>query len=302
MHKLIIIGLLSILATLFSIATINNIFSNVMAQESGQYDENTHYMEDENSKPYATYSDYIGVANEKYQQEQYQQQDQQQQPYQIINNYYYYSYPDKSYSNDNSYYSSDYINEKYSKYPTIENNYECRTGPFEGFFVSSVEFCKHVKFDDRKDHGDSKVGPQGPPGANGTTGATGPAGPQGERGLTGATGMTGPQGIQGIPGITYLNNTNVYFVNNSTIVEDSSIGQETVACQEGDFVLNGAFQINPLNATKITNFNLYYDGPVVFFPSPTFLANGWETLIYGEGTDMRLEVIAWCFDNPPLRP
>ena len=31
------------------------------------------------------------------------------------------------------------------------NKYECRTGPFEGFFVSSVEFCKHVKFDDNKD-------------------------------------------------------------------------------------------------------------------------------------------------------
>ena len=28
--------------------------------------------------------------------------------------------------------------------------YECRTGQFEGFFVSSVEFCKHVKFDDNK--------------------------------------------------------------------------------------------------------------------------------------------------------
>ena len=39
---------------------------------------------------------------------------------------------------------------KYSKYPTEENKYECRTGPFEGFFVSSVEFCK-FKFDDRKD-------------------------------------------------------------------------------------------------------------------------------------------------------
>ena len=33
------------------------------------------------------------------------------------------------------------------------NNYECRTGPFEGFFVSSVEFCKHGKFNDRKDNG-----------------------------------------------------------------------------------------------------------------------------------------------------
>jgi hypothetical protein len=38
-------------------------------------------------------------------------------------------------------------NNKYSQYPTKENKYECRTGPFEGFFVSSVEFCKFNKFD-----------------------------------------------------------------------------------------------------------------------------------------------------------
>jgi hypothetical protein len=44
----------------------------------------------------------------------------------------------------------------YSKYPTDENKYECRTGPFEGFFVSSVEFCKFKfdKDDDRKDNKD----------------------------------------------------------------------------------------------------------------------------------------------------
>ena len=40
----------------------------------------------------------------------------------------------------------------YSQYPTDDNKYQCRTGPFEGFFVSSVEFCKHVKFDDKKDN------------------------------------------------------------------------------------------------------------------------------------------------------
>ena len=40
-----------------------------------------------------------------------------------------------------------YEDKKYSKYPTEENKYECRTGPFEGFFVSSVEFCK-FKFDE----------------------------------------------------------------------------------------------------------------------------------------------------------
>jgi hypothetical protein len=63
----------------------------------------------------------------------------------------------------------------YSTYQTDDKKYECRTGPFEGFFVSSVEFCKHIKFDDkRKDFRDNKTGiqgPQGPPGPPGPTGA-----------------------------------------------------------------------------------------------------------------------------------
>ena len=44
-----------------------------------------------------------------------------------------------------------YGDSSYSQYPTDDKKYECRTGPFEGFFVSSVEFCKHVKFDDNND-------------------------------------------------------------------------------------------------------------------------------------------------------
>ena len=44
---------------------------------------------------------------------------------------------------------NNYDDNKYSQYPTKENKYECQKGPFEGFFVSSVEFCK-FKFDDRK--------------------------------------------------------------------------------------------------------------------------------------------------------
>ena len=59
--------------------------------------------------------------------------------------------------------------ENITKYPTEENKYECKTGPFEGFFVSSVEFCK-FKFDDRKDHTskDNRTGIQGPQGPQGT--------------------------------------------------------------------------------------------------------------------------------------
>jgi len=67
-------------------------------------------------------------------------------------------------------------NAYYSQYPTDDKKYECQTGPFEGFFVSSVEFFKHVKFDDRKDHrkDNNRTGTQGPPG---------PAGPQGPQGI-----------------------------------------------------------------------------------------------------------------------
>ena len=41
-------------------------------------------------------------------------------------------------NNYNNYYGD---NDMYSKYPTEVNKYECRTGPFQGFFVGSVEFC-----------------------------------------------------------------------------------------------------------------------------------------------------------------
>ena len=57
--------------------------------------------------------------------------------------------------------------------------------------MSSVEFCKHIKFDnDRKDHTrDNKTGIQGQPG------------PQGPPGFNGTNGAQGP------PGITFINNT-----------------------------------------------------------------------------------------------
>src|SRR5215204_6710152 len=105
-----------------------------------------------------------------------------------------------------------YGDSSYSTYPTDDKKYECRTGPFEGFFVASVEFCKHIKFDGKDDRKDNKrdnrtgtqgppgpAGPQGPPGANGTTGATGATGPQG---------LPGTPGLQGPPGITNVNASN----------------------------------------------------------------------------------------------
>jgi hypothetical protein len=98
-----------------------------------------------------------------------------------------------------------YGDSSYSTYQTEDKKYECQTGPFEGFFVSSVEFCKHVKFDkdDRKDNRtgtQGPPGPQGPAGPAGLTGATGATGPKGDKGDTGQIGPNGTQGIQGPPG------------------------------------------------------------------------------------------------------
>jgi hypothetical protein len=102
-------------------------------------------------------------------------------------------------------YQDEYGDTNYSTYPTDDKPYECRTGPFEGFFVSSVEFCKHVKFDkdDRKDHSrDNITGTQGPEGPQGPQGPEGPEGPAGPKGDTGATGATGSQGLKGDTGAT----------------------------------------------------------------------------------------------------
>ena len=61
--------------------------------------------------------------------------------------------PNNSFSNVMAQEYHKYGESYYGQYPTDDKKYECRTGPFEGFFVSSVEFCKNVKFDDKKDIG-----------------------------------------------------------------------------------------------------------------------------------------------------
>src|SRR5829696_788917 len=100
-------------------------------------------------------------------------------------------------------------NNSYSEYPTDDKKYECRTGPFEGFFVSSVEFCdaKHDKKDkDRDRDRDNRTGTQGPQGPQGPIGPVGPQGPpgangtQGPPGANGTPGLPGANGTQGLPG------------------------------------------------------------------------------------------------------
>jgi hypothetical protein len=164
----------------------------------------------------------------------------------------------------------------YSTYQTDDKKYECRTGPFEGFFVSSFEFCKHVKFDDKKDHTrDNKTGTQGPPG---------PGGPQGE------TGAIGPQGIQGPPGITQINETNYYSVegNRSSIPPDDFVATSTAECDIGDVAISGEYGV--------------FGTPVVqAFAGLGTPPDSWQTIIIGESNQAVVTNVN-CFDNPPLRP
>ena len=175
----------------------------------------------------------------------------------------------------------------YSQYPTDDKKYECQKGPFEGFFVSSVEFCKQVKFgdkDDRNDIRDNRTGPQGQPGPQGPPGATGATGPQGLPGTDGEDGAQGPRGfngtdgvngIQGPPGITNVNGSNYYSVigNSSTVTDDQA--NSTAVCLPGDVAISGEFGITGAIAFPPFSYLLYF-GSIGTDP-PT----NWSTQLYG---------------------
>jgi Collagen triple helix repeat (20 copies) len=194
----------------------------------------------------------------------------------------------QGYYGDNSY---------YSQYPTDDKKYECRTGSFEGFFVSSVEFCKHVKFDDNKKDRDSKVGPPGPQGPKGDTGATGATG------ATGSQGLPGTPGLQGPPGITNVNASNYYSVigNTSPISTISSppSANSTVSCLPGDVAISGEYNITSSTTVPLPpgEYDLRYFGSLG--PDPP---TNWSTQLFGSGGFITVRTTVNCYDNPPLRP
>ena len=192
----------------------------------------------------------------------------------------------------------------YSQYPTDDKKYECRTGPFEGFFVGSVEFCKFNKFgkDDRKDNRVNQTGTQGSPGPQGPIG---PAGPPGSTGATGATGQQGIQGIQGETGITFLNGTNLYrVVTNLTVAGPDDFFLTSFAeCDSGDAPVNGLSLYAPTLQFR-GNGTLALSGTVSnetgiedFFALPT----GYITTAFDVSENDVVQSSVTCFDNPPLR-
>ena len=182
MHKSAIFGLFLMASLLVGTSVNMNMFSSANAQGMGQYDNS--YQSTYGNDPYggSSYDQSYGYDTYGPQQPSYDKK------------------PSYDYKPQSSY--SDY-----SDYKTKDKKYECRTGPFEGFFVSSVEFCdaKHDKKDkDRDRDRDNKTGQQGPPGPQGPIGPIGPIGPQGPPGANGTQGPPGANGTDFDPCVACL--------------------------------------------------------------------------------------------------
>ena len=140
-------------------------------------------------------------------------------------------YDGKSYNNKY------YDDRKISLYPTKVNKYECQKGPFEGFFVSSLKFCKDVSIVNVNGIGTQP--PQSPP-----------AGPQviqiATGGLQEATGPHSPNQI---------NVPSVYYRNGNLATTDTTSQIASVAfCDPGDIVLEGSYQLSNKQGNPILGF------------------------------------------------
>ena len=189
---------------------------------------------------------------------------------------------------DYDYYGDD---SSYSKYPTEDNKYECRTGPLEGFFVGSVEFCKFNNFDKediRKDN--NRTGTQGPPGPPGPPGPQGIQGPIGPNGTQGLQGPIGPNGTQGPAGPNQLNTERFYFVLGNiseTGPSSNDAAQSFVRCNAGDVIIQNGFDYIPFNASaELQGLRMLPNSP----------ADMEATIV---GSFSSIQAVALCFDNSP---
>ena len=156
----------------------------------------------------------------------------------------------------------------YSQYPTDDKKYECRTGPFEGFFVSSVEFCKFNKFDD-KDRKD----------------------------ISRDSNRTGPQGL---PGPNQINQSLLYRVqgpDNTTNNLPLGTADSIANCDMGDVAIGGKFNLFSAGRATIGDLRLLAAG---ISENLTSYESFIQTSLTGSGQTIPSTVV--CFDNPPLRP
>jgi hypothetical protein len=180
-----------------------------------------------------------------------------------------------------------YGDSSYSQYPTDDKKYECQKGPFEGFFVGSVEFCKFkfYKDNDRKD--------------NNQTGTQGPPGPQGPQGIQGIQGPIGPNGTQGPAGINVINSSNLYDREGilDTVLFNLTEATSIAECDDEDIAISGSFFVSPFTSLTTGSYDLRS-----FSPSGTVPSNAWQTTILGAEAGTSVTTGVQCFDNPPLQP
>jgi hypothetical protein len=242
-----------------------NMFATANAQGVGQYDNSYQQQPTYGNDPYANSYD------QSYSYDTYgPQQPSYDQPKNV--------YSQSSYSD-------------YSDYKTKDKKYECRTGPFEGFFVSSVEFCevKHDKKDDKDRDRDNRTGTQGPPGPQGPIGPAGPQGPigpAGPQGLPGANGTQGPPGANGTQGPPGANGTD--FPPCVACLLDA-----LVKLDSGAIVVNISLAIDPTGSVPLT---LFTNLPVVIDVNLATLLQQQLGVSLGIGTNATIFEICAAID------
>jgi hypothetical protein len=144
--------------------------------------------------------------------------------------------------------------------------------------VSSVEFCKHVKFDDRKDH-NSRDNNNNRTRTQGRSGQQGPA---------------GPQGPQGLPSPNKILPENLYYRQGNIGVgfSDQTVNSTSV-CNSRDIVIEGDFAIFP-NPQAVPNTLLEIIKNVTNSDTNEF----GKLEVSVRGTNMVVQSSAICFDNP----
>ena len=160
---------------------------------------------------------------------------------------------------------SEYDNQ-YSKKPTKDKKFVCKTGQFGGFYVSSKVYCNLVIS-------------EGPPGPAGPIGPQGPEAPEGD---TGPEGPIGPEGPEGPAGPNQILAGTLY-----TVIGEP--GAASIAsCSGGDTAISGGFIAN--NAGNNPGIQAISE------PMPTF--TGWRATIISQNkvTDT-ISAIAVCFNN-----
>lgn len=170
-------------------------------------------------------------------------------------------YDGKSYNNNKN-----YDDMKVSLYPTKVNKYECQTGPFEGFFVSSVEFCKDVPIVNL-----NGIEAQLPPSQ---------ADPQIIQVFSGAQENTVPSSTD------QINEPNLYFRDGNPATTNTTSQIMSVAfCDPSDKVIQGFYQLTNKQENPILGFINQITGE----------KNAYSTALIS--SNVTLQSTAFCFNN-----